>query len=187
MAQAILQYEHRQSHSDKHNAIGEQKGSTSMLVQFVREPLVRTSVEMDCYIPHRGLNFDLISWTHQLRKHLSRLCRANPEFVKMWACLIQFWSIYSIFEIKLLCGTFKALQKKQFGPKFFELHAWVKKCQFGNFSERAGDGRALLVRPSKMHHSIWKILFVLGADKYLERLEGKIRKCLFFYVKISQE
>jgi hypothetical protein len=25
---------------------------------------------------------------------------------------------------------------------------------------------------------------VLGADEYLERLEGKIKKCLFFYVKI---
>ena len=37
---------------------------------------------------------------------------------------------------------------------------------------------------SKTHHSISKILFVLGADDYLERLEGKIRKCLFFYVKI---
>ena len=35
-----------------------------------------------------------------------------------------------------------------------------------------------------MHHSIWKILFVLGADEYLERLEGKIRKCLFFNGKI---
>ena len=33
-----------------------------------------------------------------------------------------------------------------------------------------------------MHHSIWKILFVLGADEYLETLEGKIGKC--FYVKI---
>ena len=35
-----------------------------------------------------------------------------------------------------------------------------------------------------MHHSIWKILFVLGAYEYLERKEGKIRKCLFFYVRI---
>jgi len=26
--------------------------------------------------------------------------------------------------------------------------------------------------------------FVLGSFEYLERLEGKIRKCLFFYVKI---
>ena len=37
-----------------------------------------------------------------------------------------------------------------------------------------------------MHHSIWKILFVLGSDEYLERLEGKIRKYLFFYVKILE-
>ena len=29
-----------------------------------------------------------------------------------------------------------------------------------------------------------KILLVLGADEHLERLKGKIRKCLFFYVKI---
>jgi hypothetical protein len=30
---------------------------------------------------------------------------------------------------------------------------------------------------SKMHHSIWKILFASGANEYLERLEGKIWKC----------
>ena len=29
-----------------------------------------------------------------------------------------------------------------------------------------------------------KFLFVLCADEYLERLEGKIRKCLFFYLEI---
>ena len=52
------------------------------------------------------------------------------------------------------------------------------------FFRKGWDGSALLVRPSKTHHSIWKIIFVLGADEYLERLEGKIRKCLFFYVKI---
>ena len=77
-----------------------------------------------------------------------------------------------IFWIMALNGTFKALQKKWFGPKNFELHAWVKKCHFGNFSERAGMaiGHALLVWPSKMHQSIWKILFVLGAHDYQERL-----------------
>ena len=31
--------------------------------------------------------------------------------------------------------------------------------------------------------NIWQY-GVDGADEYLERLEGKIRKCLFFYVKI---
>ena len=28
------------------------------------------------------------------------------------------------------------------------------------------------------YDSIWKILFVLGADEYLERLEGKTKKCI---------
>jgi hypothetical protein len=37
---------------------------------------------------------------------------------------------------------------------------------------------------SKSNHNIWKIIFVLGSYEYLERLEGKIGKCLFFYVKI---
>ena len=31
-----------------------------------------------------------------------------------------------------------------------------------------------------------ELLFVLGADEYLERLEGKIRKCLFFMLKYSK-
>ena len=55
-----------------------------------------------------------------------------------------------------------------------------------HFFWKGWDGHALLVRPSKMHHSIWKILFVLGANKYLERLEGKIRKCLFLLLKYSK-
>jgi hypothetical protein len=33
-------------------------------------------------------------------------------------------------------------------------------------------------------NSTWKILFVFGTDEYLERLEGKIRKYLFFHVEI---
>ena len=48
------------------------------------------------------------------------------------------------------------------------------------------DGRALLGRPSRIPHRNWKILFVLAADEYIERLEGNIRECLFFYVKIFQ-
>jgi hypothetical protein len=36
----------------------------------------------------------------------------------------------------------------------------------------------------RIPHMISKIIFVLGSYEYLERLEGKIRKCLFFYVKI---
>ena len=48
--------------------------------------------------------------------------------------------------------------------------------------QRGWDVRTQFVQPSKMHHSTLKIIFVLGADEYLERLEGKIRKFLFFYV-----
>ena len=46
------------------------------------------------------------------------------------------------------------------------------------FFRKGWDGRALLVQPSEMRHTIWKILFVSGADEYLERLEGRIRKYL---------
>ena len=47
---------------------------------------------------------------------------------------------------------------------------------FWQFFRKSWDGHALLVQPSKMH-------LVLGNDEYLERLEDKIRKCLFFYVR----
>ena len=40
------------------------------------------------------------------------------------------------------------------------------------------------IPPKCLKHSIWKILYVLGADEYLERLEGNIRKDLFFHIKI---
>ena len=39
---------------------------------------------------------------------------------------------------------------------------------FWQFFRKGWDGRALSVRPSKMHHRIGKILFVLSADEYLE-------------------
>ena len=59
-----------------------------------------------------------------------------------------------------------------------------QKVPFWQFFRKGWDGRALLVRPSKMHNSTRKIAVVLGADECLERLEGKIQKCLFFYVRI---
>ena len=54
---------------------------------------------------------------------------------------------------------------------------------FWQFFREGWKGRALLVRPSKMHHSIWKILFLLGADEYLERMEGKIIIAYSFILK----
>jgi hypothetical protein len=40
------------------------------------------------------------------------------------------------------------------------------------------------MNPSRIPQRISKNIFVLGSYEYLKRLEGKVRKCLFFYVKI---
>ena len=81
-------------------------------------------------------------------------------------------------------GAFIALQMKSCGQKKFQISSTGKKVPFWQFFWMDWDGRALLDRPSRIPHRNWKIIFVLGADEYIERLEGKIRECLFFYVKI---
>jgi hypothetical protein len=60
-----------------------------------------------------------------------------------------------------------------------KLQAGVKKCRFGNFSE-GQDGRALLVRTSRIPSWISKIIFVLGSYEFLTIIEGKVRKGSFF-------
>ena len=59
--------------------------------------------------------------------------------------------------------------------KIFEFHDGLnlKKYHFGNFSER----------PSKTHHSIWKILFVLGVD---EEKDWKAKSAYSFMLKCSK-
>ena len=56
---------------------------------------------------------------------------------------------------------------------------------FWQFSRKGWDGRALLVRPLKMHHSISKILFVLGADEYLD-WKAKLESAYYFILKYSK-
>ena len=91
---------------------------------------------------------------------------------------------WGTFWIKSQNGTFIALQIKWFGQKNVEISSTGKKVPVWQFFRMGWDGRALLGRPSRIPHRNWKIIFVLGADEYIERLEGKIRECLFFYVKI---
>ena len=91
---------------------------------------------------------------------------------------------WDTFWIKSQNGTFIALQMKSFGPKNFQISSTGKKVPFWQFFRMGWDGRALLGQPSRIPHRNWKIIFVLGAYEYLERQEDKIRKCLFFYVKI---
>ena len=55
-----------------------------------------------------------------------------------------------------------------------------QKVPFWQFFRLGRDGRALLVRPSRIPHRISKTLFLLGADEFLAILEGKTREAPFF-------
>ena len=78
----------------------------------------------------------------------------------------------------------KHFKGSNLAQKDFELRAWIKKCHFGNFSERAEMALLCYCGTQKRIIAFEKIIFVLGVEDYLERLEGKIRKSLINYVKI---
>ena len=59
-------------------------------------------------------------------------------------------------------------------------HPVDQKVPFWQFFSQGRDGRALLVRPSRIPWWISKILFSLGADEFLAMLECKIREGPFF-------
>ena len=69
---------------------------------------------------------------------------------------------------------------KSFGPKKFQIPCTDQKMPFWQFFRQGWDGRALLVRPSRITHRISKILFALGADEFLTMLEDKIGEAPFF-------
>jgi hypothetical protein len=50
---------------------------------------------------------------------------------------------------------------------------------FLHFFREGRDGRALLVRPSRIPCWISKIIFVLGSYEFLPMLEGKVRMVFF--------
>ena len=70
-----------------------------------------------------------------------------------------------------------------FGPKKFQIPCTDQKVPFWQFFRQGRDGRALLVRPSRIPHRNSKIIFTLGADEFLVMLEGKIREAPFFKVQ----
>ena len=77
-------------------------------------------------------------------------------------------------------GTFIALQIKSFGTLKDQITSRDQKVPFWQFFREGQDGRALLVRPSRIPHWISKIIFVLGSYEFLEMLQGKVRKGPFF-------
>ena len=107
----------------------------------------------------------------------------NPIYLLLSAVLALGRSLRHFLD-KVTLWHFQSTSKEVICHKFFLNYMHGLKSAILAIFQKGLDGHARLVQPSKMHHSIWKIVFVLGADEYLERLEGKIRKCLFFYVKI---
>ena len=55
-----------------------------------------------------------------------------------------------------------------------------QKVPFWQVFRQGRNGRALLVRPSRIPQGISKNLFALGAYEFLAMLEGKIREAPFF-------
>ena len=75
---------------------------------------------------------------------------------------------------------------KSFGPKKFQIPCTDQKVPFWQFFRQGRDGRALLVRPSRIPHRISKIIFALGADEFLAMPEGKVRMTPFFKVQYGK-
>ena len=73
---------------------------------------------------------------------------------------------------ELTLWHFQSTSKEVIWPKQFLNYMHGLKSALWQFFRKGWDGCAMLVGPLKMHLII---LFVLGADEYLERLEGKIR------------
>ena len=62
----------------------------------------------------------------------------------------------------------------------------LDKVTWGQFQSTSEFGPKNLWITCRQKCITWEIIFVLAADEYLERLEGKIRKCLFFMLKYSK-
>ena len=69
---------------------------------------------------------------------------------------------------------------KSFGTKKILIPRKDQKVSFCQFFKQGQDGRALLVRPSRIPHRISKFFFAFGADEFLAMLEGKIKEAPFF-------
>ena len=71
--------------------------------------------------------------------------------------------------------TVRAQEMEACREKKNQMPCMDQKVPFWQFVRQGRDGRALLVRPSRIPHGISKILFALGANEFLAMLEGKIR------------
>ena len=78
------------------------------------------------------------------------------------------------------------LQMNTFGPKKFELHAWVKKCHFGNFSEKAGMAMPCQCGPQKCIIGFEKFFLFWVPMNIQKDWEAKLESAYFFMLKYSK-
>ena len=88
-----------------------------------------------------------------------------------------------MFWIKSLVALSKHIKRSNLIQNCFFDYMHGLKSAILTFSRKGWDGCALLVRPSKMHHGIWKIRFVLSAD---EGWKAKFESAHSFLLKYSK-
>ena len=119
----------------------------------------------------------------------------EPKTERIFKCFDYLWSdpIYPLGALgrslrlildKLTKWHFHSNSKEVILTKMFS-NFMVQKVQVRQIFRKGWDGRTpCQCGPQTVIVAFEKNSFVLGSYECLERLEGKIRKCLFFYDKI---
>ena len=80
----------------------------------------------------------------------------------------------------------KHLKRSSLTQKIFELHAWVKKCHFGNFSERAGMALPCQCGPQKCIIAFEKFVLFWLSMNIQEDWRAKLEIAYSFILKYHQ-
>ena len=87
---------------------------------------------------------------------------AEMEIIQLLYTVLSTWTEpETCFGLNDLVALSKHFKRSNLAIKNVELHAWVKKCHFGNFSERAGLAVPCWRCPQKCIIAIEK-LFLFG-------------------------
>ena len=80
----------------------------------------------------------------------------------------------------------KHFKRSTLATKNFELHAWVKKCHFGNFSERAGMAVPCLCGPLKCIIGIENFFLFWVPMNIQKDWKAKLESAYSFMLKYSE-
>ena len=80
----------------------------------------------------------------------------------------------------------KHFKRSNLAQKIFELHAWVKKCHFGNFSERAGMAVPCQCGPQKCIIAFEKFFLFWVPMNIQKDWKAKLESAYSFMLKYSK-